>query len=178
MQNFKLLVPEQFVKPLRAAIQNRQSILIVGKTGSGKTLLLNALAEGAAALFPAEQIAVLRDTAERVKTKLANLASRTDLRHMTPELQRSIKGVFVDEFVNELRANEVTGFLKALNTGHFGAVAVYGSTIEQGFHRLQSLLNTRNTPSDSIDLAVLMERTAQGPRVTKIQTKTQASQRA
>jgi energy-coupling factor transporter ATP-binding protein EcfA2 len=174
MQNFKSLGAENHIDCLRSAIQNRQTILVIGNTGCGKSLLLNAMAEEAAALFPHEQIAVFRDTAEGLSTDRHNLTCHAGLRYLTPELRQSSKELFIDEFLTDLRADEASSFIEAFSTGHAGALCVYGTSVDEGFRRLQSLVDS-DKAGHCIDVVVLMERTAQGPRVLDIQMAVQAS---
>jgi energy-coupling factor transporter ATP-binding protein EcfA2 len=174
VQNFKSLGEKNHIDWLRSAIQNRQTILVIGSTGSGKSLLFNALALEAAELFPHEEIAVFRDTAEGISTDRPNLTCHTGLRYLTPELRQSSKGLFIDGLLDDLRGDELAGFIRAFNTGHFGAIAVYGASVDEGINQLRSQADSARA-DDCIDVIVLMERTAQGPRVQDIQMTEQAS---
>jgi hypothetical protein len=174
VQNFKSLGEKNNIVCLRNAIQNRQTILVIGNTGTGRTLLLNAMAQEAAEMFPHEQIAVFRDNAEGLSTDRHNLTCHTGLRDLTPELRQSSKGLFIDGFVPDLRSDELAGFIRAFNTGHFGAIAVYGASVDEGINHFQAQVDSGRA-ADCIDVIVLMERTAQGPRVKDIQMTAQAS---
>lgn len=151
---------------IRSAIQDRQIILVVGQTGSGRTQMLYAIADEVAARFPAERVAVLCDLAERLGDEPANLTSYAGSRDVTTEIRQSNTSLFVDE----LRGNEASSLLDAWCKGCFGGAAVHGDSVEQGLLRLKSLAGASfdQAVSENIHLVVLMERTAEGPCVTEI----------
>lgn len=151
---------------IRSAIQDRQNILVVGPTGSGKTQMLYAIADEVAALFPAERVAVLCDLAERLGDEPENLTCYAGSRDVTAEIRQSNTWLFVDE----LRGDEASSLLEAWSEGRFGGAAVHGASVEQGLSRLKSLAGAPfdQTVGERINLVVLMGRASQGPYVKEI----------
>src|SRR5438477_289065 len=111
---------------LRERVGNRQNILISGGTGTGKTTLLNILAD----FIPdQERILLIEDTAE-LNIRKSNLV-RFETRHE----QSGIPAVTVRDLlkaalrhrpdriiVGEVRGGEAFDLLQALNTGHSGSL--------------------------------------------------------
>lgn len=151
---------------IRSAIQDRQIILVVGQTGSGRTQMLYAIADEVAALFPAERVAVLCDLAERLGDEPENLTCYAGSRDVTTEIRQSNTWLFVDE----LRGDEASSLLEAWSEGCFGGAAVHGASVEQSLSRLKSLAGAPfdQAVSERIHLVVLMEGTAEGPCVKEI----------
>lgn len=155
------------IDQIRNAIQQRQNILVVGQTGSGRTQFLYEIAEEAAALFPAERVAVLCDLEERLDTGPDNLTCYAGSRHVTTAIRQSYAWLFVDE----VRGDESAGLLDAWKTGHTGGAAIHGASVETGLSRLKSLAGTDAADTgleDCIGMVVLMESTTEGPRIKEI----------
>lgn len=124
------------LEQLCAAIDARQTILISGGTGTGKTTLLNALA---AFLPPEDRIVILEDTAE-IDIAAPNLV-RLEARRAQPDipaitmrdLLRQTLRLRPDRILlGEVRGAEAFDLLQALNTGHTGTI----STIHSNSARL------------------------------------------
>jgi len=111
---------------LRDRIGNRQNILISGGTGTGKTTLLNILAD----FIPDEErILLIEDTAE------LNIRKSNLVRFETRREQSGIPAVTLRDLlkaalrhrpdriiVGEVRGGEAFDLLQALNTGHSGSL--------------------------------------------------------
>jgi len=111
---------------LRERVSNRQNILISGGTGTGKTTLLNILAD----FIPDEErILLIEDTAE------LNIRKSNLVRFETRREQAGIPAVAVRDLlkaalrhrpdriiVGEVRGGEAFDLLQALNTGHSGSL--------------------------------------------------------
>ena len=106
----------------------RCNVVVSGATSSGKTSLLASLL---GLTDPGERIIVLEDTAELQPTN-AHVV-RLEARPATPD---GIRPIPLDELVRtalrlrpdrlvvgEVRGNEVTGLVQAMNTGHDGSLA-------------------------------------------------------
>lgn len=111
---------------LRERVSNQQNILISGGTGTGKTTLLNILAD----FIPDEErILLIEDTAE------LNIRKSNLVRFETRREQAGIPAVTVRDLlkaalrhrpdriiVGEVRGGEAFDLLQALNTGHSGSL--------------------------------------------------------
>src|SRR5437588_12219818 len=111
---------------LRERVGNRQNILISGGTGTGKTTLLNILAD----FIPDEErILLIEDTAE------LNIRKSNLVRFETRREQAGIPAITVRDLlkaalrhrpdriiVGEVRGGEAFDLLQALNTGHSGSL--------------------------------------------------------
>ncbi len=111
---------------LREKVANRQNILISGGTGTGKTTLLNILAD----FIPdQERILLIEDTAE------LNIRKSNLVRFETRREQTGIPAVTIRDLlkaalrhrpdriiVGEVRGGEAFDLLQALNTGHSGSL--------------------------------------------------------
>src|SRR6202042_810945 len=126
---------------LRERVSNRQNILISGGTGTGKTTLLNILAD----FIPDEErILLIEDTAE------LNIRKSNLVRFETRREQAGIPAVTVRDLlkaalrhrpdriiVGEVRGGEAFDLLQALNTGHSGAVStLHASSAPRALTRL------------------------------------------
>src|SRR5437016_8918559 len=111
---------------LRERVGNRQNILISGGTGTGKTTLLNILAD----FIPdQERILLIEDTAE------LNIRKNNLVRFETRREQTGMPAVTIRDLlkaalrhrpdriiVGEVRGGEAFDLLQALNTGHSGSI--------------------------------------------------------
>ncbi|MEW5980446.1 MAG: ATPase, T2SS/T4P/T4SS family [Acidobacteriota bacterium] len=112
---------------LQTKVQQRQNLLISGGTGTGKTTLLNILAD----FIPDEErIILIEDTAE-IQIRKSNLVRFEARREQaqTPavtirDLLRATLRHRPDRIiVGEIRGGEAFDFLQALNTGHSGTLS-------------------------------------------------------
>lgn len=170
---------------LREAVQNHESILIVGATGSGKTTLLNALLEEAG---PRERILLLEDVAELnpVHPHVLRLGTRPATADGVGEvglrtLVRQALRMRPDRLaIGECRGPEVLDLLQALNTGHRGTLAtLHAAGTRDALRRLELLcllapgqpLTTpviRELIASGIQWVVFLERTARGRNITEV----------
>jgi pilus assembly protein CpaF len=124
-----------------AAIRKHQTILISGGTSTGKTTLLNALAD----YLPADdRVVLIEDTAE-LQIDRPNLV-RFEARRAQPgipavtirDLLRATLRHRPDRIiVGEVRGGEAFDLLQALNTGHAGSLStIHANSAEQALARL------------------------------------------
>ena len=161
---------------LERAIGERQNILVVGGTGSGKTTLVNALIEAIARRHPDHRLVIVEDTAElQCAAPNAVLLHATD----TVDLERLVRATMrlrPDRIlVGEVRGSEALALLKAWNTGHPGGVAtVHANSAAAGLVRLEQLIAeatqspTQALIAEAVDLVVAIEKTARGRRLAEI----------
>lgn len=119
------------------------NILIAGGTGTGKTTLLNVLAD----FIPEdERILVIEDTAELHlrKPHVVSAESQTDTYRSTLTFDDLLKAILRHRpdriIVGEVRGLEARTLLDAMNTGHKGTLAtIHAGSAEEAIHRLASL---------------------------------------
>ena len=133
-------------KFLQAAVACRQSLLISGGTGTGKTTLLNALA----AFVPDdERIVTVEDSAElrlchphvvRMESRMANTEGLgcVSLR----DLVRNALRMRPDRLlVGEVRGSEAIDMLQAMNTGHEGSfTTIHANDAKESLIRLEMMI--------------------------------------
>src|SRR5437588_3600282 len=111
---------------LRERVNNRQNILISGGTGTGKTTLLNILAD----FIPDEErILLIEDTAELNirKSNLVRFETRCEQAELPAVTVRDLLKAALRHrpdriIVGEVRGGEAFDLLQALNTGHSGSL--------------------------------------------------------
>ena len=129
---------------LADAVRRGDNMLISGGSGTGKTTLLNVLAD---AIPEEERILIIEDTAELHLRKPHVIAeeAQTDT-HQKPvtfdDLLRAALRHRPDRIVlGEIRGTEARTLLDAMNTGHRGALAtIHASSAKGALLRLRTLL--------------------------------------
>jgi len=129
---------------LAAAIRRDDNILIAGGTGTGKTTLLNVLAD----FIPDEErILIIEDMAELYIRKPHVISAEAQLdTHKSAitfdDLLRSVLRHRPDRIlVGEVRGAEARTLLDAMNTGHRGTLAtIHANSAGEALHRLGSLV--------------------------------------
>ena len=112
---------------LREAVENRETILISGATGTGKSTMLSALA---AFIPPTDRVVVLEDVSEISlgQPNVVRLEARSELPGV-PEvsirmlLRQSLRMRPDRILLGEVRGPEAWDLLTALNTGHSGSIS-------------------------------------------------------
>jgi pilus assembly protein CpaF len=153
-------------------IRTGKTLLISGGTGTGKTTLLNVLAQ---AIPDEERIVVIEDTAELRIQKPNALAveCQTDTfkaRISFDDLLRSALRWRPDRIIlGEVRGTEARTLLDSFNTGHSGSLAtIHANSAEKALHRFANLVmrsHAQTTFSDTeaeigeaVDFVVHIER--------------------
>lgn len=135
-------ISEKALAYLREEIQKRKTVLISGGTSTGKTTLLNCLAD---MIDPTERIIVVEDTSElqlrqpHVLRLEANkeLGSKVTIRDLVHSCLRLRPDRIV---VGEVRGVEAFDFLQALNTGHEGSFCtVHANSARLSLSRLEGM---------------------------------------
>ncbi len=136
---------KELLEFLRACVVARQSIVISGGTGSGKTTLINAVGS----FIPYfESIVTIEDTAElqiqhpdvrRMEARTANIEGlgQITLRDLVGDALRMIPDRII---VGECRGEEAFDMLQAMNTGHDGSLTtVHANSVQDCISRLLTL---------------------------------------
>ena len=164
---------DDLARRLEAAVRTRQNILISGGTGTGKTTVLNILAN----FIPdQERVLVIEDTAE-IQINTPNLV-RFEARRAQNDLPAvSIRDLLKASLrhrpdrilLGEIRGGEAFDLLQLLNTGHSGTLStVHANSAQQALSRfttcvLQSGMELpyraiKSNVADSLNLLVQIER--------------------
>ena len=139
-------VPKEMVKPLRDAIAGRKNILISGATGTGKTTLLNALANE---IPEQERIFIIEDTAEIRLTKphVISSESQSNTHQQDISFDSLLKAALRHRpdriILGEVRGPEARTLLDAMNTGHDGTLTTIHASSAEGALRRLALLSQR-----------------------------------
>ena len=131
---------------LRTVVAHRCNVLVCGPTSSGKTTLLNSLAQH---VPQHERIITLEDIAElrlphphvvRLETRAATPDGVGDVTMV--DLLRAALRLRPDRLVvGEVRGAEAVALLQALNTGHDGSLAtVHANSADDALARLATLV--------------------------------------
>jgi pilus assembly protein CpaF len=176
--------PPGVIGLLKALIEHRASMLVVGGTGAGKTTLLNALASH---VPPRTRIVTIEDTAELQLTgdHVVRLEARPVNREGNGEvtirdLVRNALRMRPDRLiVGEVRGGEAFDLLLALNTGHAGSLTTcHANGPLQGLRRLETLAllggvdlpveAVRVQMLEAVDVVVHVDRTGRNRRVVSV----------
>src|SRR5438309_280622 len=118
-------IPTEMLGKLRAAVAERKNVLISGATGTGKTTLLNALADE---IPDEERIFVIEDTAE-IRLKKSHVISSESQSNTHKEevtfdalLKAALRHRPDRIILGEVRGTEARTLLDAMNTGHDGTL--------------------------------------------------------
>lgn len=162
---------------LRRAIADRQNILVVGGTGSGKTTFCNALLNELSILMPETRMLLLEDTRE-LQCALANrvflrATEWTDMARLSAAVNRLRPDSIT---VGEVRAGgPALALLKLWNTGHPGGMAtVHANSAYKGLTRMDQLIQEvssnpqRVLIGEAVNIVVFLERYQGARRVREI----------
>jgi type IV secretion system protein VirB11 len=161
---------------LARAIRERENILVVGGTRSGKTTLTNALIDEMVAATPDHRIVIIEDTAEiQCSAENALLLHTAENVGMRELLRLTLRSRPDRILVGEVRGGEALSLLKAWNTGHPGGVAtVHANNAVAGLVRLEQLIGEVSaSPSsaligEAVDVVVAIEMGREGRVVREI----------
>ncbi|CAN5882692.1 TadA family conjugal transfer-associated ATPase [soil metagenome] len=138
-------VPDQVADLLRACVADRRSVVVCGRTGTGKTTLLNLLL---AEIGDQERVVVIEDAAElrprcphvvRLEARPPNAeqAGEVTLRDLVRQALRMRPERIV---VGEVRGVELVDVLQALATGHEGCMTtVHARAADEALVRMEGM---------------------------------------
>ncbi len=128
---------------LREAVRRGDNILVSGGTGTGKTTLLNILADS---IPDEERILVIEDTAELAirKPHVVSAEAQLDTHKSAITFDDLLKAILRHRpdriIVGEVRGGEARTLLDALNTGHRGMLAtIHANSANAALQRLANL---------------------------------------
>jgi type IV secretion system protein VirB11 len=153
---------------LRAAVAERQNIVVAGGTGSGKTTLLNALLAEPA--FASDRVIIIEDTAElqcSAEDCVQLLTKSTQPPVTMADLVRDVLRMRPDRIIGgEVRDGATAlNLLKAWNTGHpGGCTSIHANSAHEALTRLEDLIGevtervSCRAIAQAINLVVYIER--------------------
>ncbi len=149
---------------MTTAIERQSTILIAGRTNSGKTTLINTLIN----LIPvAERLLIIEDAGE-IQPRAGNVVRRfatagADLkRHVFESLRDRPDRVII----GEVRGSEARDMLEAAATGHSGLSSIHANGCDEALTRLARLAGCdQEFIHEAIDLVLCIERMPDGCRV-------------
>jgi P-type conjugative transfer ATPase TrbB len=163
------------------AIRKRQSIVVTGPTGSGKTSFSDVVLSEVGTVAPFDRILTIEDTPELfcdVLNTVDLLASEDEGVPMLRCLRVAMRLRPSRIVVGEVRGSEAHTLLKAWNTGHPGGIAtVHANGAYEALVRLESLVaESTSAPQQSliaeaVNLVVFIEedaRLAAGRKVREV----------
>ena len=142
------LIAQQFITPelakkLHEAVERGDNILVSGGTGTGKTTLVNILANS---IPDEDRILIIEDTAELVirKPHVVSAEAQLDTHKSTITFDDLLKAILRHRpdriIVGEVRGTEARTLLDALNTGHRGMLAtIHANSANGALGRLTNL---------------------------------------
>jgi type IV secretion system protein VirB11 len=163
---------------LRAALANRQNLLVSGGTSSGKTTLLNALLAEPAIVD--DRIVLIEDTVElqcAAHDQLQLLTRRAPPAITIRDLVQTTLRLRPDRIIiGEIRDGAgALDMLKAWNTGHSGGLGtLHANSAAEALDRLEDLIGEvaaslpRRLIGQAVDLIVHIARTPGGRRIEQI----------
>ena len=167
------IMPEA-VTIIEDAVRQRQNIVVVGGTSSGKTTFVNAVIDAVYRLTPSHRLIILEDTAE-LQSKSPNtvflrtsVLAEIDMRKLAKVSMRYAPKRIL---VGEVRDSAALEMLKLWNTGHPGGISTFhADSAEEALERLEELVEEagfgpkQKLIGRAVDLAVYMEKTSDNRR--------------
>ena len=169
---------------LENLVQCGYNIFVSGGTSSGKTTLLNALAE---AIPRDERVIVIEDSMELKLSAIENIvhmecrnagSSGRGSVTMSQLIKSSLRMRPDRIIVGEVRGEEVADMLQAMNTGHSGSMSTgHGNSVEGMLRRLEAMYlmaatvdmdAVRAQIAEGIDIMVHIEKIEGKRRITEI----------
>ena len=151
---------------IKRAVRERQNILVVGGTGTGKTTLTNAILAYMAEVATSHRLVIIEDTSEiQCAAENVVILRATDTVTMLRLLKTTMRLRPDRIIVGEVRGGEALALLKAWNTGHPGGFCtVHANThvnaARAGLTRIEQLIQeASNSPmreliAEAVDLIV------------------------
>ena len=173
-------VSRQMAEVVRGLVQCRESILISGGTGSGKTTFLNACSQF---IDGRERIVTIEDAAElqlqqvhvaRLETRPGNMEGKGE--YTQRDLVKNSLRMRPDRIiVGEVRGPEAFDMLQAMNTGHDGSMTtIHANSCRDALARIEQMIGMtgfdiptramRSQIASAIDVVLQLNRFEDGTR--------------
>jgi P-type conjugative transfer ATPase TrbB len=159
-------------KIIKASVERRKSILVIGGTQSGKTTFCNGILDCIAKIHPQDRVIIIEDTSElkcNIKDSVTMRAS--PMKTMNDLIFDSMRMRPDRIIIGEVRGAEAHSLIKCWNTGHPGGVStIHSNSAESGLLRLEQLIQEAGvTPVpeaivEAVNLLVFIEKTNTGKK--------------
>ncbi|WP_203544835.1 P-type conjugative transfer ATPase TrbB [Desulfovibrio sp. JC010] len=136
------IMTHEVMESIKQAIIDKQNIIVIGGTGSGKTTLVNGIIRAISKISPEERLVIIEDTAELQSEARNKVFLRATDHTPFQTLVRATMRLRPDRIlVGEVRGGEATiELLKSWNTGHPGGVAtIHADSAAEGLRRIEIL---------------------------------------
>lgn len=164
---------------LQAAVNERKNIIVIGRAGSGRTTMLNALAY----LVPAHERVALVERVQQLKLPHANVVhlDKDSIDRVGDDLSGLLPGLLAQRtLIDEITGRDVAGLVKLALSGHDGIGAV--GSARSGHDLLNKMTlalelsagakleeRARAMVAATVDVVVRVERGDDGvPKITEI----------
>ena len=176
-------IPAAVLDLLHCAVENRRNILISGGTGTGKTTMLNALANY---IPDEERLVIVEETAEIQisKPNVVRLEARREQAGLPAvtirDLLRSTLRLRPDRILlGEVRGGKAFDLLQVLNTGHSGSLStIHANSATHALSRFATLtlqseiqlpyVAVRSNIAETVNLLLHIERRQTCRRVAQL----------
>lgn len=161
---------------LGRAVEERQTIIVCGPTGSGKSTFTNALLLEIHHRCPGDRLVILEDTVELQCPAPDHLALRTTSElSLAALVKATLRASPTRIIIGEVRDQAALDFLDAAATGHPGGVCtVHASDAQGALLRLDRLAQRANVPpqasliADAVGLIVMLAGTSAGSSARRV----------
>ncbi len=165
------IISENHIHIIRQSIIDKQNILVVGGTGSGKTTLVNGILNEISIISPDERIFLIEDTLELKCACVNKVEVRTSANSDITKLLRTSLRMRPDRIIiGEIRGSEANSLIKAWNTGHPGGIStIHANSARGGLVRLEQLIEesglkpSKEIIANTINLIIFINRINEKP---------------
>jgi type IV secretion system protein VirB11 len=159
-------------KTIKESVEQRQSILVIGGTQSGKTTFCNAILDCIAKTHPQDRVIIIEDTQELKCNVKDSVTMRSSPSKSMNDLIFDSMRIRPDRIIiGEVRGKEAHSLIKAWNTGHPGGVStIHANSALSGLLRLEQLIMEAGVApvpeaiAEAVNLLVFIQKTNKGKK--------------